>query len=175
MKNKILILLSFLALSCGNEDDSQPNITAMDLVTGVNLRQSFDDIPLQLGNPNVLVNNKFVIYPNPVNEVVYISATENVTDVWVVPAKAKKIYQDHIISTFLDLNLYSEQSISSHADFSLNGQDSNSFGVNIGALEKGYYRIFVKINGEIYWDNLYKYESPGSNEEQFAVIYNFWN
>ncbi len=47
--------------------------------------------------------------------------------------------------------------------------------MNIGTLEKGYYRIFVKIGGVIYWDNLYKYENGGNNEEQFNAISNFWN
>lgn len=71
--------------------------------------------------------------------------------------------------------MYTEQSIVTNSDFALNGQSSNGFSMNIVNLEKGYYRVFVKINGMIYWDNLYKYENQGNNEEQFSAISNFWN
>lgn len=175
MKKKVLFLIAILSLSCSNNENSNPEDTALNLITGINCRQTVDDLPLELGNPNILVNNKFVIYPNPANEVVYISAEENVTDVWLVPANPIKIYQNSNFSSVLNTNLYPEQSIVSNSDFSLNGQSSNGFSMNIGTLEKGYYKVFVKIGGIIYWDNLYKYENQGNNEEQFSVISNFWN
>lgn len=175
MKKKLLFLISILSLSCSNDETSNPDNTALNLVTGINFRQTPDNIPLQLGNPNVLVNNKFVIYPNPANEVVNISAEENVTDIWLVPANPEKIYQNVNFSSILNTNLYTEQSIDTNSDFSLNGQSSNGISMNIGNLEKGYYRIFVKIGGVIYWDNLYKYENQGNNEEQFNAISNFWD
>ena len=175
MKKIVLILISVLSLSCNNDETSNPDNTALNLVTGINCRQTSNDLPLQLGNPNVLINNKFVVYPNPSNEVVNISAQENVTDVWLVPANPEKIYQNVNFSTILNTNLYTEQSIVTNSDFSLNGQSSNGISMNIGTLEKGYYRIFVKIGGMIYWDNLYKFENDGDNEEQFTAISNFWN
>ena len=175
MKKIMLFLISILSLSCNNDETHNPDNTALNLVTGINCRQTSDDITLRLGNPNVLVNNKFVIYPNPVNEVVYISAQENVTDIWLVPANPEKIYQNANFNSILNTNLYTEQSIVTNSDFSLNGQSSNGISMNIGTLQKGYYRIFVKIGGIIYWDNLYKYENPGNNEEQFNAINNFWN
>jgi hypothetical protein len=175
MKKKALFLIAILSLSCSNNENSNPEDTALNLITGINCRQTADDLPLELGNPNILVNNKFVIYPNPANEVVYISAQENVTDVWIVPANPLKIYQNLNFSSVLNTNLYTEQSIVSNSDFSLNGQSSNGFSMNIGTLEKGYYKVFVKIGGIIYWDNLYKFENDGDNEEQFNEISNFWN
>lgn len=175
MIKKVLFIISIFSLSCSNDGNSNPEKTALSLVTGINCRQTADDSPLQLGNPNVLVNDKFIIYPNPANEVVNISAQEGITDVWLVPANPEKIYQNVNFGSVLNTNLYTEQSIISNSDFSLNEQFSNGLSMNIGTLEKGYYKVFVKIGGMIYWDNLYKYDNQGNNEEQFSVINNFWN
>lgn len=177
MKKILFILLTFLLLSCGNDDETTnlTESTSLNLVTGINCRQNFDDPVFELGNPNILVNNKFVIYPNPVNSSFFILAQENVTDVWIVPANPEKIHQELNFSSILNTNLYSEQSIILNSNFSLNGQSSSNIGVNIETLAKGYYRVFVKIGGEIYWDNIYKYDNVGNFPEQFSEINNFWN
>jgi hypothetical protein len=175
MKKKLFILISILAISCNkDETDVQTDKNSINLVTGVNFRQDTNDTGLKLGNPNVLVNNKFLLYPNPANESVYILAQENVTDVWFVSANPEKIHQDVNFSNILSTNLYTEQSIITNSNFYLNGQSSNSFKMNIGTLAKGYYKVFVKIGGRIYWDNLYKYENQDNNEEQFNKINDFW-
>lgn len=177
MKKKLFLLISILALSCAkDETNNSTDKTALNLVTGINCRQTLDqnEIALKLGNPNILVNNKFKIYPNPANESVYILAQENVTDVWLVSAKPEKIHQELNFSSILNTNLYSEQTISSNSNFSLNGQSSRNIAVNIATLTKGYYKVFVKIDGEIYWDNLYKYENQANNEDQFNKINDFW-
>ncbi|MEO5777203.1 MAG: hypothetical protein ABIQ27_09860 [Flavobacterium sp.] len=175
MKKGLFILISILALSCNSDETNLTDKTAINLVTGVNFRQNFDDLPLQLGNPNVLVNDRFLIYPNPANETFYIVAQENVTDVWIVPANPEKIYQDEDFSIVLNTNSYTEQSIDPNSDVSLSGLSSGNISMDITTLEKGYYKVFVKIGGEIYWDNLYKYENGGNNEEQIAAILNFWD
>lgn len=177
MKKIPFILILIMVLSCNtNETETLTDKTALSLVTGVNFRETGDpnEIPRKLGNPNVLINNKFFLYPNPASELVYILAQENVTDIWLVTANPEKIHQEVNFSSILNTKLYSEQSIISSSNLSLNGQSSKSIGINIGKLPKGYYRVFVKIGGEIYWDNLYKFENQGNNEEQFNVITNFW-
>lgn len=175
MKKTLLILISILAISCSNDEtNTQTDKTSINLVTGVHFRQTSDDPGLQLGNPNVLINNKFVIYPNPANESVNILAKETVTDVWFVASNPEKIHQEVNFSTILNTNLYSEQSIISHSKFSLNEKSSSNFSMNISTLPKGYYKVFVKIGGVIYWDNLYKYEDQNNNEEHFNTINNFW-
>lgn len=175
MKKRLLFLISLVILSCNTDETSNPDRTALDLVTGINCRQTTDDIPLQLGNPNILINNKFVIYPNPVTDVFYLAAQENVTDVWLVSGNPQKIYQTTNFSSVLNTNLYSEQSILDNSDFSLTGQSSSGISINIGTLEEGYYKVFVKIGGVIYWDNIYKHGDQGDNEEQFNELFDFWN
>lgn len=170
-----MILISILIISCNKEEtDVQTDKSSINLVTGVNFRQTTNDTGLKLGNPNVLVNNKFLLYPNPANESVYILAKENVTDVWFVSANPEKIHQNVNFSNILNTNLYPEQSIISNSNFSLSGQTSNSFKINIETLTKGYFKVFVKIDGKIYWDNLYKYENLNNNQEQFNTIKDFW-
>lgn len=175
MKNTLFILISILAISCNNDEtDIQTDKNSINLVTGINCRQTSDDLGLKLGNPNILVNNKFLLYPNPANESVQVLAQENVTDIWFVSANPEKIHQDINFTNIFNTNLYTEQSIISNSNFSFSGQTSNSFKMNIGTLPKGYYKVFVKIGGKIYWDNLYKYENQGNNEEQFNKINDFW-
>ena len=75
MKKRLFILISILAISCNkDETDIQTDKSSINLVTGVNLIQDTNDTGLKLGNPNVLVNNKFFLYPNPANESVNILA-----------------------------------------------------------------------------------------------------
>jgi len=176
MKNKLLILIAVLVLSCSKEDSNTlMDKTELQLVTGINCRQTADDTPQILGNPNVLVNNKFSLYPNPAKEIFLIKAPQNVTDVWVVPATPQKSYQDTDFSSILTPGLYSETSISSHSALSLNEQSSGLINMTISSLAKGYYKVFVKIDGVIYWDNLYKYENEGDTIEQFDALSNYWN
>lgn len=175
MKNTLFILISILAISCNNDEtDIQTDKNSINLVTGINCRQTSDDLGLKLGNPNILVNNKFLLYPNPANESVQVLSQENVTDIWFVSANPEKIHQDINFTNIFNTNLYTEQSIISNSNFSFSGQTSNSFKMNIGNLAKGYYKVFVKIGGKIYWDNLYKYENQENNEEQFNKINDFW-
>jgi hypothetical protein len=172
MKKSLFLAIAIVTLSCSS-DNALTDKTALKLVTGVTFRQSPEDIPLQLGNPNTFVANKFVIYPNPVNEWFQITALESITDVWVVPASAEKIHRDVNFNTVLNTGLYTEQTINFNADASLNGQSATALNMNIASLPKGYYKVFVKIDGVIYWDNLYKYDDSG-NEEQITDLINFW-
>ena len=58
MKNTLFILISILAISCNNDEtDIQTDKNSINLVTGINCRQTSDDLGLKLGNPNILVNN----------------------------------------------------------------------------------------------------------------------
>ena len=85
MKKLLLTLNVVFDLSCTSDSDTTDK-KALKLVTGVTFRQNFDDAPLQLGNPNAFINNKFLIYPNPAHNDVFVAATGTITDVWIVPA-----------------------------------------------------------------------------------------
>lgn len=171
MKNVFYACLVLLALSCSS--DSSADQTAMDLVTGVTFRQNFEDLPLTLGNPNVRVNDQFVLYPNPAHQVILLQAQAPISAVWIVPAQAEKIYQSVDFSAVLSATTYSEATLTSHATLSLSEQSNNTVTMNIASLSEGYYRVFVKIGGELYWDNLYV--NPIVTEEHIAEIIGFWD
>lgn len=177
MKKILIILISLLAISCSNDDKTpQTDKTSINLVTGVDFRQTTDDMGLKLGNPNTFVKNKFLIFPNPArnNNNLYISAQENITAIWLVPATPEKIYQSVDFSTILNSSLYSEQFIISSSKLSLNELSTSNPKLDIKTLTTGYYKIFVKIGGVIYWDNLYVYTDVEDNEEHFNTVKNFW-
>ena len=174
MKKIIFILISILTISCNKEETVAPtDMTALNLVTGMDYSNP-TDIDSKLGNPNVLINNKFFIYPNPTIESVTISAKEIISDIWLVPGKPEKIHQDINFSSILNSNLYSEELIMSGSKLSFNKLSLQSYSLNIGKLEKGYYRVFVKIGGVIYWGHIYKCEENRSYEEQLTEIIDFW-
>jgi hypothetical protein len=70
--------------------------------------------------------------------------------------------------------LYTDQQIISVLNFAITCQSCNTHSINIKSLEKGYYKVLVKIGGVIYWDNFYKYDKEGDNENQFTAIRDFW-
>lgn len=177
MKNKILILISILAISCSKEETvKETEKTSLNLITGINFRETGDnkEMLLHLGNANILTNNKFLIYPNPATDKVYISAQENVTYIWFVKGNPEKIYQDFTFGNILNSDFYDEKSIVLNSKNSVNGQSSKEFSLNIETLEKGYYKVFIKIGGKIYWDNLYKYDNTEDTQKQSLSIKNFW-
>jgi hypothetical protein len=102
-----------------------------------------------------------------------LQAQAPISAVWIVPAQAEKIYQSVDFSTVLSATTYSEATLTSHATLSLSEQSNNTVTMNIASLSEGYYRVFVKIGGELYWDNLYV--NPIVTEEHIAEIIGFWD
>ena len=125
---KILFLSIVLILNSCNKDDADDNIsnTSIDLVTGINFRQSVDDTPLVLGNPNIYINNTFVNYPNPSNGTLYLSANATVSKVWIIPANANKIHQQVDFNSLLNSGTYSESQIQAKSQLELNNLNSST-------------------------------------------------
>lgn len=183
MKHLAIVLLSFFVLGCSSSDEStSPQVlpptqaTSMSLVSGINLRQNFDDPAYELGNPNTLTANKFVMYPNASSGLFYIMPQGTITAVYVVPATAEKIYQDINFSTLLHNALYTQQDIANNSVYGqTNFSSSTDIAVIISSFPKGYYKVFVKIDGQMYWDNLYKYNDADDPMEEMAALTAFWN
>ncbi len=169
-----IIFALLLFISCSNDDDNNNNSTsetAIELVTGVNIRNSEFSAPIQLGNPNVFTNDQFIAYPNPPSGALSLSASENISDVWITNANAEKIYQQTDFNSILNSDLYAESEIELNAEMELNDLNSTNLVLNLENLNSGYYKVFVRINGNLYWDNIY---IPESNFEIDNLI-NFWN
>ena len=159
MKN-ITFLFSFLLFySCsGNEDNlSLKSATDILLVTGINLKDNQGHNNVSLGNPNVFGPWILKIYPNPVRDRLYISCRDSkctLSDVWVISAIADKIYQVTDFNLLLNSNTYEESQIESNAELKFKNIDKPNMYFNAESLKEGYYKVFVKINGIVYWENI---------------------
>jgi hypothetical protein len=171
MKKILFACLLLFVLSCSS--DSSTGQDAIDLVTGVTFRQTPEDLPMELGNPNVWVNNQFILYPNPVKQHLLLVSQTPISDIWIIPAHAQKIYQSVDYSTVLTTTTYSEAAVADHASISIDALTSTVVDVNVESLTEGYYRVFVKIDGVLYWDNVYV--DPVNTEEHIAEVIGFWN
>ena len=167
----IFALIIFINCSNDNENSNSTTETSIELITGINIRNSEFSEPTQLGNPNILTNNKFIAYPNPPAGALSLLATENISDVWITPANAEKIYQQTNFNSILNSELYTQSLIESNAEMEFINLNSTNLVLNLENLTSGYYRVFVKINGTLYWDNIY---IPSSNFEINDLI-NYWN
>lgn len=175
MKKLLLIILSIFTLnSCNkNDDNDEIDATTIDLVTGVNFRQTSDDTLLSLGNPNNYTNNIFVIYPNPPVDFLSIASNENITKVWIMPGNPNKIHQQTDFSTIYSPSTYTESQIQTKSLLELNDLNSTNVLIDLNSLNTGYYRVFLKINDAIYWDNIYL--EKNGDENSINEIINFWN
>jgi len=178
MKKIILLLLTFSIINCAKNSDetdstnqAETTATDIDLVTGINLRAFPGQAPIKLGNPNIFLNNQISIFPNPIANILSISSSNNITDIWVVPANAEKIFQEIDFAEILNSNLYSETQIDSNSIMKLTDQNSPNLNLDFENLNSGYFKIFVKVNGIILWDNLYL--SDGNTEIEDLI--DFWN
>lgn len=173
MKKMTIIFALLIFISCGNDDENNNSTseTDIELVTGINIRNSEFSAPTQLGNPNVFTNNQFIAYPNPPAGALSLLASENISDVWITSANAEKIYQQSDFNSILNSDLYAESLIESNAEMEFLNLNSTNLVLNLENLTSGYYKVFVKINGTTYWDNIY---IPESNFEIDDLI-NYWN
>ena len=84
----IAILVSSAFYTCSSDDDSfssTPENTDISLITGLNLRSSNVSPPIQLGNPNILIDGfLFVTFPNPTSDVLTIQSNGSISDVWMI-------------------------------------------------------------------------------------------
>ena len=168
---KILILFaSILLLSCSDDSSTPFNETDLNLITGINLTDTGTNVAMQLGNPNVL-NNLLTVYPNPPSGMISIKSFENIEDIWLVPAKAQKVFQTTNFNDILNSELYTESELDSNSELKFLDINFNNIQLNLENLSSGYYKLFVKIKGNIYWENIYV---PNSNFDINDLI-KFWD
>ena len=157
MKKIFLILLSFTILACNKDEDNKPipQETELGLITGVNLLPETGPSPIVLGNPNIFIDKNIIsIYPNPVVDILSMRSYYEITDVWIIPAEPNKIFQEVNFDNLLNSNTYQETKLKEKASFELNDNNATAAHINFENLEPGYYRVFVKTNNTIMWDNI---------------------
>ncbi|MAN28976.1 MULTISPECIES: hypothetical protein [Mesonia] len=169
----IAICLFFSACNNDDDDSASSNKTDIQLVTGLYARQSPNMQPLTLGNPNVFMDyNKVSVYPIPTINQLSISAnyTHEIEKIWLVPAEEDKIYQDEDFNAVFNEYTYKEESISNKAIIQIEDINATDLSVNLEDKAPGYYKVFIKIENTIYWDNIYKV----GNNENGDEVFNYW-
>ena len=199
MRKIIFLFAFWGLLACGNDDDANNNIDKsqdIDIVTGIKLKDEVGTIFAEYGNPNTLVEN-ILVYPNPAFDFVSIDSSEDILVIWLVSGNKSIEYSNVNFTSILTSNSYSENEIERIAELkfskAINDEDNsevnnenidnlilttldieNTFDVdsiliNTSELKGGYYRVFVKTESGIYWDNIYV-----SNEKLDLVRVDFF-
>jgi hypothetical protein len=173
MRKIIFILLALSILACNKDDDNKPTIseTKLGLITGINLLPESGPSPIRLGNPNIFIDKNIVsVYPNPVINVLTINSYYEITDVWIIPASPEKIHQETNFEMILNSNTYSEIELTEKASFEINNNNSTTAPINFENLDPGYYRVFIKTNNTIMWDNILFID-----DGELQDVFNYWD
>ncbi len=169
----ILFILSFFTILACNKDQANnefPLETELRVVTGINLLPESGPSPIILGNPNIFIDKSIIsIYPNPVVNNLSLRSTGQITDVWILSAQPQKIYQDIDFDTVLDSNTYSETEIINAASLKIENHTGTMANLNLENLNPGYYRVFVKVDNTLMWDNIL-YLDDGNIQD----VLDFW-
>ncbi|GAB5400769.1 MAG: hypothetical protein Aureis2KO_23540 [Aureisphaera sp.] len=185
MKGFWILFCAFTILACANNDDSSDSnamndddgpmmteVEALGLVTGVRARQTFDQKPLLLGNPNVFVSGlALTAVPNPARDIMFLYSNGTINDVWVIPAEAEKIYQDEDFNAVYSSDSYSINDVENISVVTASTINEGGATVNLEDLDPGYYRIFALVDGTLQWENLY----IQSDSEDIDDLIEFWN
>ncbi|SDR86883.1 hypothetical protein SAMN05216503_1217 [Polaribacter sp. KT25b] len=170
MKKVIIFLVVVSFMNCSNNDNDSENEVAINLVTGINLVDTFGSKTGELGNPNKFNNNNFVFYPNPSVDLLNIKSVEKISKIWITSANSSKKYLQTDFNSILNSDLYIEDEIESNAKLKFIDLNSSEIKIDLISLEIGYYRVFVKINESIYWENIF----VGVNNAEIDDLINYW-
>ncbi len=158
-KLKILSIFLILTFSC-SEDESVTRIAQFEtpVLTGFQLRDEMGQRLETIGEPNLQLSSSnsmtsFYFYPNPCtgNCAVQIKSENSVDKkyIWIVKALYNEYDINATVNTGNATTLFiGGEALINHEFF------QNSLNINLNSLSDGYYRIYVKVDDEILYDNL---------------------
>ncbi|MBU2951468.1 hypothetical protein KO493_12250 [Tamlana agarivorans] len=168
----IFVLLLLVSCSSDSENNNSTSKGEVELVTGINIRSSEYSEVTRLGNPNVFTKNQFVVFPNPLaRPYLSVKSSVNISDAWVISANAEKTQQQADFSSILNSDYYNESEIELNAKMEFIDVNSTNLILNLENLSSGYYKVFVKINGNLYWDNIFLQ----GNDLDVDDLINYWD
>lgn len=157
-KVKILVISFFLIISCSKDDyEFRLSSFSTPVITGFIRRSEFGDYMGAVGVPNVNNGNYdsdyyFGLYPNPASEhcSLFIKSpmTMSLKKLWITPAQFG--YQiSNYSNNFGMTNLYAGGIPLIQIEF-----NTDHIEIDLSSLEEGYYRIYLKIDDNLLYDNL---------------------
>jgi hypothetical protein len=158
----ILIILLIVSTACSkDEEDTRLSSFQTPVVTGFYVRDGNGWVIQTIGVPNVKLGNTsnditsaylVLLYPNPANERCSISihspSGDEIKKVWLTRANPG----EQLYNSFRMLNM----SIMSLGGYPLFQEETTgtNLSLDLSKLESGYYRLYVKINEILLYDNL---------------------
>lgn len=155
MSNKIILFFILsIVFGCAN-DDVSVNTTDIHLVTGIELKQYSVDAPLIFGNPNIRYDDIF-IGPNPSNGILKIEllSSGNIQKIWVLSGNVSKQFNSVNFQEELSDMVYNESELESRAIEEFSQVSGTEIILNLENKGSGYYRVFVKTEEGLSWNNI---------------------
>jgi len=197
MRFLILGIVCLSLFSCKKDDSADGDTSTvisgeLNVVTGITVRANFGDPSITYGNPNNFAE-KMVLYPNPVVSTLSLKTSSKMTNVWIVSATPQLKDQDVDFSKILNSNSFKEEEIISKSVFKeefdfkesseqavieegslsvdeFNPELNKEISLDVRELNAGYYKIFIKIDNDLFWDI---FQVPNDNDT-LETLKNFW-
>ena len=157
MKTSIFTFISLILLlsSCSKDKDEPKSYD--NIITGFIFRNDVGYAIGQIGNPNIKITNgetiQVVSYPNPSRAIINIYISNIETDTPIKIAITKGLFKEDADVDIINYTSLSE--ITSDIIFE-DIIDNKNFSIDLSSFDDGYYRIFVEINNDVYYDNIKK-------------------
>lgn len=174
-KSLLVVIISVFLFACSDSENIEDS-AKIDIVTGINLVDT-SGLPIGVyGNPNTLLkeqtasktinkkdplsiddidSNTVTVYPTNVNTIFNVVSTMNIKNIWLIKASPVHSFQNVIFNKLLSTKTYDSKEIKSRAFKEFNVQGNSNLQVNVSDFSKGYYRVFVELEGgNIFWENI---------------------
>ncbi|PCE65755.1 hypothetical protein [Sediminicola luteus] len=171
MKKWFPLVLVLAFIGC-DSDDLGGGAAQLDLVTGIWNPTIVPEEGFVLGNPNVRNLGVFTIKPNPADNEIQLSSDQNISKVYLVLGKPLRKYKEVDFATLLNADLYTEAEIRDKAVSESPSIEVQPITISFEDLAPGYYRVFVQIEGQFYWDNAYVSKEAGFD---IQTLVDFWS
>jgi hypothetical protein len=164
MKNLFpLFLLVLLFAACEDDETMTPDPyeaeLQLEIVTGINVRDTNGSPIGSYGNPNVF-SGEVDFYPNPAigqaNVIYFGGSGLSVKQYWIFSATKNTEYADIDYNILLNNATYSPDEVAALTVVQTNTVNLSNFALNVDNFTPGYYRIFYLMSDNtLLWDNIY--------------------
>ena len=170
-KRFIFLLIPLLLLMSCNEEEPSLRLSEMEtpLINGYYCRGENGDYKGVVCYPNVEIGSPseglqsgsyFLIYPNPAENYLRInvksSLTESEKKLWITRAEFEKPIPNEA------LNLGMKNAAIGGMPIFQRRFDESSFIINLSSFSDGYYRVYLKVDEKLYYDNLVIFKNKKS-------------
>lgn len=156
MRFLLPIFIMFFFLSCGEDPEQlRTGELVSPICTGFGYKSSSNQFLGNVGvvNNNLIASNKLsrlAVFPIPASEYLTVSLNTNEPkNIWLVRANASQEISKQI--SFLNAQVIS---VGGEPIISIKDFTEEELLIDVSRLAKGYYRLYLKIQKDLLWENL---------------------